>query len=62
MGLAGLAPMPLSARGSTPSSRALALEGVLEAVGDHWVVLRVGERTYSLPISSILAIEYMDRR
>jgi hypothetical protein len=62
MGLATVSPLPMSTRASSPSVRATTLDGVIDDAGDHWVTLRTADRTYSLPVGSILAIEYLDAR
>ena len=60
MGLATVSPLPMSSRVTSPAVRAMQIEGVIDAAGDHWITLRTADRTYSLPVGSILAIEYLD--
>lgn len=62
MGLATVSPLPMSSRSASPAARATQLEGVIEAAGEHWVTLRTTDRVYSLPVGSVLAIEYLDAR
>jgi hypothetical protein len=52
----------MGSRATSPAVRATQLEGVLDDAGDHWVSLRTADRVYSLPVDSILAIEYLDGR
>jgi hypothetical protein len=62
MGLATISPLPMGSRATSPSVRATQIEGVLDDVGDHWVTLRTADRVYSIPVGSILAIEFLDVR
>jgi hypothetical protein len=62
MGLATISPLPMGSRATSPSVRATQIEGVIDNAGDRWVTLRTADRTYSLPVESILAIEYLDAR
>jgi hypothetical protein len=62
MGLATVSPLPMGTRATSPAVRATQIEGVIDDAGDHWITLRTADRTYSLPVGSILAIEYLDGR
>ena len=60
MGLATISPLPMGSRSTSPAVRATQLEGVIDAAGDHWITLRTTDHVYSLPVGSVLAIEYLD--
>ena len=60
MGLATISPLPMGSRSTSPAARATQLEGVIDAAGDHWITLRTTDHVYSLPVGSVLAIEYLD--